>query len=274
MRAIDRSLLHAFDAVAAVALPSAVGAMLLSRAVAPLRPPRLPRGPRLRLNASIALFAGAAARFLMLPGALLAARECRRRGLGLVNVLRLHGPASTAVAFVLLDATMYLWHRANHDVGWLWRAHEVHHADDDLDATTAIRFHPAELVASVPARVAQIVLVGASPASVLAYELVMDLAAIFHHSGVGLPERFDRILRTVVVTPRMHYVHHGATLEETSSNWSIVLSAWDRLFGTYRDPDAAPPATRTIGSPGPTASAPRGLLALLLLPFARAEARA
>jgi sterol desaturase/sphingolipid hydroxylase (fatty acid hydroxylase superfamily) len=150
----------------------------------------------------------------------------------------------------------------------LARLHRVHHADLDFDVTTGIRFHPIEIVLSLLIKSVGIVALGAPAAAVLVFELLLNLGSMFNHGNVRLPERIDRVLRWLVVTPDMHRVHHSVEPEEINSNFGFFLSWWDRLFGTYRAAPRAGHDAMTIGvrntrDPGVCA----GLLPMLALPF-------
>jgi sterol desaturase/sphingolipid hydroxylase (fatty acid hydroxylase superfamily) len=58
---------------------------------------------------------------------------------------------------------------------------------------------------------------------------------------VNFPEKMDRWLRALIVSPAVHRVHHSRMQFETDSNYSIVFSFWDRLAGTFRlRPDGRP----------------------------------
>lgn len=140
----------------------------------------------------------------------------------------------TALAVLLLDYSLYAWHVLTHKVPFLWRFHVVHHIDLDLDASTALRFHFGELILSVPWRAAQIVLIGVSPLSLSVWQTALHISILFHHSNVRLPNEFERRLNRLIVTPRMHGIHHSTVHEETDSNWSSGLTIWDRLHGTLR----------------------------------------
>lgn len=137
-------------------------------------------------------------------------------------------------AIVLIDAWAYVWHVINHKVPILWRFHSVHHTDTELDATSAVRFHPGEMLLTAGARAAVLLLLGVTPVQLLVYELILEPIALFHHSNVRLPDRVERALRWVIVTPGMHIVHHSSWQPETDSNYASIFSWWDRLFGTYR----------------------------------------
>jgi sterol desaturase/sphingolipid hydroxylase (fatty acid hydroxylase superfamily) len=154
--------------------------------------------------------------------------------LGLTHRFSLSSLEGTVLVFVLFDVWMYFWHMANHRIGFLWRFHRAHHADIEMDTTTALRFHPGELVLSTFIRLPVVILLGMSFAHLVLFELVLNLSTLFHHSNLAVPERWDRMLRTVVVTPNMHRVHHSVELNETNSNFTSLLSVWDRLFRTFR----------------------------------------
>jgi sterol desaturase/sphingolipid hydroxylase (fatty acid hydroxylase superfamily) len=201
----------------------------------PLRPRTDVR--RLRTNLAVGTAAALTVRLAVAPAMTWAAGA----RFGLLH--RLPWPLRPLLGFLLLDWTMYLWHRANHRVPALWRFHRAHHSDRELDTSTALRFHAGELVLSVPFRMAQVAAIGVSPAVAVGYEAFMQAAALFHHSNLGLPERTDTSLNAVVVTPRMHGVHHSIRPEEQHSNWSVLFSFWDRLHGTlsqrpFRQPEA------------------------------------
>jgi sterol desaturase/sphingolipid hydroxylase (fatty acid hydroxylase superfamily) len=137
-------------------------------------------------------------------------------------------------AFLLLDLWMYGWHRLNHRVPFLWRFHRVHHSDRQMDVTTASRFHFGEIVMSCCFRAPVIAIVGVELWELAAYEVTMFFVAQFHHANVGLPFYIERFLRSLIVTPVMHKLHHSRWQPETDSNFAAVFSIWDRLFRTFR----------------------------------------
>ena len=142
---------------------------------------------------------------------------------------------------VILDGLLYWWHRANHQIPVLWRFHEVHHLDRFLDSSTALRFHFGEVALSAAARAAIVVLLDFPLVSILVFETLIAVAAIFHHSNLRLPPALEAALARVIVTPSIHWVHHHRVRPDTDSNYATVLSFWDRLFGsrspTRRRPD-------------------------------------
>jgi sterol desaturase/sphingolipid hydroxylase (fatty acid hydroxylase superfamily) len=142
---------------------------------------------------------------------------------------------------LVLDLWIYWWHRANHEVPFLWRFHAVHHLDETLDATTALRFHFGEVALSAVVRAVVVFLVAMPLSSVVVFEILIAVVTIFHHSNLKLPRRLERALSFLVVTPSIHWIHHHAERADTDSSYATVLSVWDRLFGsrsrTMRTPD-------------------------------------
>jgi len=177
------------------------------------------------------------------------------------------GAIQLAVSFLLMDLTFYWWHVANHRIPVLWRLHNVHHIDPELDVSTAFRFHFGEVALSAAFRVAQISAIGLSPPVFAAYELLFQANTLFHHSNVRMPIRLERLLNLVLVTPRMHGIHHSQIRDETNSNYSVVFSWWDRLHRTATLD--VPQAAIVIGVPAYTAPEDNRLSNVLLLPFRR-----
>ena len=153
---------------------------------------------------------------------------------GLVQHLPLPAPLRVVLGVAAMDYAYYWWHVATHRVPFLWRFHRVHHIDPDMDMTTALRFHAADMVVSLPFRIAQVVLSGADPRVLMAHRRFFDASVLFHHSNLRLPERWDDRLSLLLTTPRMHGVHHSKVPEEMDSNWTSGISLWDRLHGTLR----------------------------------------
>ena len=154
--------------------------------------------------------------------------------LGLLNILDLPPAIETGIALLLFDGWMYLWHRANHEIPFLWRFHRMHHSDREIDVTSATRFHIGELILSSVLRLGVIPLLGIELWQLVLYEVMLLPVIQFHHSNVNLPERWDRLLRAIIVSPNMHRVHHSRIQLETDSNYSSVFSFWDRLACTFR----------------------------------------
>ncbi len=172
------------------------------------------------------------------------------------------GSPGVALDLLLLDALIYWWHRANHEWRFLWRFHGVHHLDRFLDTTTALRFHFGEVLLSALARAGVILLIGFPLSSILAFEAVVLIAAIFHHSDLALPPRLEAWLSRLVITPSIHWVHHHRRRVDTDSNYGTIFSFWDRLFATSSPTRRS--STMAIGVEG---EEELDFLALLLRPF-------
>lgn len=192
-------------------------------------------------------------------------RLVEQRRWGLLGRLPLPVWAKHAVALVLMDYTFYVWHIAMHRVPLLWRFHAVHHVDLDLDTSTALRFHFGELALSVPWRAAQVACIGLDPNAFGLWQVWFALCVMFHHSNLRLPIAFERILNRVLVTPRMHGVHHSNHPEETNTNWSSGLTLWDWLHGTLRLDIRQ--AEIEIGVPAYRAASSVALPRLMQMPF-------
>ena len=190
------------------------------------------RWKRILINVGVSLPSFALLRFLFLPLMVWLAFKNQTLEWGLNYFYELPVWLEGLVAFLLLDYGNYLWHFLNHRFPILWRFHLVHHTDLDLDISTAFRFHFGELIGSVFFRGAIILLSGASPALVLVYEIVFEAATQFHHSNWRLALGFENLLNKIIVTPRMHGIHHSVVRGETDSNYSVIFSFWDRIHRT------------------------------------------
>ncbi|TNF69945.1 MAG: sterol desaturase family protein [Gammaproteobacteria bacterium] len=141
---------------------------------------------------------------------------------------------SVILSIIFLDFVIYLQHVIFHALPILWRFHRVHHIDQDIDVTTGLRFHPGEIILSLLIKFAAIIFIGAPAVSVLLFEVILNATSMFNHSNIHLNRLFDKLLRSFIVTPDMHRIHHSVITKETNSNYGFNLSIWDRLFGTYR----------------------------------------
>ena len=170
--------------------------------------------------------------------------------IGALNIWALPFWAEVLVSFVLLDFAMWLQHLLTHKVPVLWRLHKVHHADPDMDVSTAIRFHPGEIVFSVLWKAGWVVLFGVSAPIIITFELWLAANAIFNHGNVELPRGVDRFMRRFLVTPDMHLVHHSVLVPEQQSNYGFAMTLWDRLFGTYAAESSQSRDQQVIGLAG------------------------
>ena len=255
--------------VAAVAAVCAVCGLLLFLAERrwPLRRPVAALLARLGVNLLTAGLALAAAGWLVRPVVQRLLGAAADRPFGLLGWLALPAWAEASLGFLLLDLSFYWWHRLNHRVPVLWRFHNVHHLDPDLDVTTALRFHFGEIALSAGFRVAQLTALGVTAPVYWTYELCFQLGTLFHHSNLRLPVRLERGLARLLVTPRMHGIHHSQVEAEASSNYGVLLPWWDRLHRTLRL--NVPQRLITIGVPAYGTPADNRLGALLAHPFRR-----
>ncbi len=200
-----------------------------------LRNGRLKRWPT---NWAIILLDSALVRLIFPIGGVGLALLAEERGWGAFGLLGWSGVFAGVITFLVLDLAVWAQHVASHKVPFFWRIHRVHHADSEVDATTALRFHPIEILLSFLWKGLIIIALGGPVEAVLIFEIVLNASAVFSHANFRIPERLDRLLRLVIVTPDMHRIHHSVLRRETDSNYGFYLSVWDRLFGTYvEDPE-------------------------------------
>ena len=226
--------------------------------------PKLKRELR---NLSVAAVGAGALLLVERPAILPLAQFVDGHGWGLLKQLRLPWWLEVLAAVVMLDYTLYVWHYLTHKVPFLWRFHVAHHVDLDLDASTALRFHFGELALSVPWRAAQVSVIGVSPIAYLTWQTFVFLSIMFHHSNVKLPIGFETWLNCLIVTPRMHGIHHSIVERETNSNWSSGLTIWDWLHGTLHL--NVPQDEITIGVPAYREAKEVVLPKVLALPFVK-----
>jgi len=246
-----------------------VGALFVVERLRPLRSRKDPAPTRVGRNLTIGLLAAATTAASEIPIIAPVQRLAERRRLGLLRQCPLPRALRVVLGFLLLDYTLYIWHWLNHRTPALWRFHAVHHIDLDLDSSTGIRFHFGELALAAGFRAAQIVLLGVDDETLRAWQQCLLLSVIFHHSNFELPIEVERRLQSVIVTPRMHGIHHSTRVEETNTNFSSLLSWWDRLHRSPRV-DVPQPAI-TIGVAGFLDPADVTLERSLALPFGDAR---
>jgi sterol desaturase/sphingolipid hydroxylase (fatty acid hydroxylase superfamily) len=250
-----------------IALGLVVAALFVVERSLPLRSSTRPLVGRLLVNVAISALAFAAAMLMVRPAALSTLAWASERPFGLIHLTPMPVALQFIFAFLLMDLAFYWWHVANHRIPFLWRFHNVHHIDPDLDVSTAFRFHAGEVALSTAFRVVQVSAIGLSAWMFAVYEIVFQLNTLFHHSNVRLPIRVERLLNVVIVTPRMHGIHHSQVRDETNSNYSVVFSWWDRLHRTLGL--NIPQSAIQIGVPGYTEPADNSLTNTFLMPFRR-----
>lgn len=173
--------------------------------------------------------------WLVLPTSLAAfALVVGQHGWGVLKAFDISYWPSLLISLVLLDLIIYGQHIVFHKIPVLWRLHRVHHADTEFDVTTALRFHPFEILLSMAIKFAAVAAIGTPPEAVILFETILNASAMFNHGNIKLPKWLDARLRYILVTPDMHRVHHSVIPRETNSNYGFSISLWDRMFGTYR----------------------------------------
>ena len=259
------------------------GVFLVMAALEVMLPKReltMPKGRRWLTNLSIvgidSLFVRLMANLPQIVGvavvpiaAVAAAIWAEQAGWGLLNQITLPGWLEVVIALLVLDFAIWLQHLLSHKIPLLWRLHQVHHADRDIDVTTAIRFHPVEIALSMLYKIVWVLVLGPAALAVVLFEVILNGCAMFNHANVALPGWLDRALRLVLVTPDMHRVHHSIERREHDSNYGFNLSIWDRLFATYIAQPEKGHLGMTIGLKPYQTEEPAKLSWSLLVPFWR-----
>lgn len=199
--------------------------------------------------------------------AYLTAMTATEQSIGLLNQFTTPVWFNSVITLLFLDFAIYAQHILAHKWPLLWRLHQVHHTDIDMDATTAVRFHPLEILLSMLYKIACILLIGANPVAVVAFEIILNATATFNHSNVYIPAALEKKLRYLLITPDLHRIHHSVIPKETDSNYGFSLSCWDRLCKTYTATPQSPQTDMAIGLAGFRQSQELSFFRLLLLPF-------
>ena len=255
-------------AVRILAFATVLAIMVTWEFLAPRRPRTLARLRRWPANLSIVVLNTFIVRLTFPAAALGMALTAEAQGWGLLHQIGMPAWFALLAGIALLDLVIYLQHLLFHAVPVLWRLHRMHHADLDLDVTTGARFHPLEIVLSLLIKFATIAALGIPPAAVVLFEVLLNATSMFNHSNVRIAPALEPALRSLLVTPDMHRVHHSVERDETNSNFGFNLSLWDRLFGTYRAQPRAGHQAMTIGIPDFRDTAEcSSLVSMLAIPF-------
>jgi sterol desaturase/sphingolipid hydroxylase (fatty acid hydroxylase superfamily) len=230
-----------------------------------LRQAKYSKAKRFVINAGISAIALATGAYIVAPLAIGLVARASSKSFGLLQIIPLPFVVELVLGLLLLDLTFYYWHRANHAFPFFWRFHNVHHVDPDLDVSTSFRFHFGEVLFSLGFKVLQIYVLGISLPTYLIYELAFQCATLFHHSNVRLPIKIERTLNNIIVTPRMHGIHHSIVKDETNSNYSVIFRWWDLMHGTLRL--NVKQSDVVIGVPAYLNPQDNRFLNLLILPF-------
>ncbi len=268
----EELLLHHEAEMRLLCFGGILGLMMWWEHNARLRPTSQPRIRRWVENLGMGVVDTLVLRLLLPVLAVGVALVSAEQGWGLLHYLAWPYAVELAWSLLILDLAIYLQHVAMHKVPLLWRLHRVHHSDLDLDTTTALRFHPLEIVLSMLFKMLLVVTFGIPAAAVIAFEVILNATALFNHGNVSLPAPLERLIRLFVVTPDMHRVHHSWYREETDSNFGFNLTLWDRLFHTYRAQPRDGHLGMTIGLHTLRERRWLSLHWLLLQPFLEADA--
>jgi sterol desaturase/sphingolipid hydroxylase (fatty acid hydroxylase superfamily) len=244
---------------------SLVVVLFVLERVRPLRHRTRSPWRRIAVNVVITALAFGTGFLVVRTGTVNTAEWASASNFGLLNLLPIPAWLHFVLGFLLMDLTFYYWHRINHEIPVLWRFHNVHHVDPDLDVSTSFRFHFGEVLYSVVFRVLQVGLLGVSLITLAVFELVFQCATAFHHSNFRIPVRIERWINRVFVTPRMHGIHHSDVRNETNSNYSVIFRWWDALHRTLRL--GIPQAAVRIGVPAYRDFEDNRVTSLLAAPF-------
>jgi sterol desaturase/sphingolipid hydroxylase (fatty acid hydroxylase superfamily) len=254
-----------FETLAGGVLAAVYVTLLIVETQFPLREAKRPKPERFLTNVGLSGLALGTGVYIVAPVALALATRSAETSFGLFNALSLPPTLKFILGFLAMDLTFYYWHRANHVFPIFWRFHNVHHVDQDLDVSTSLRFHFGEVLYSTGFRALQVSLLGISVFTYLVYEVSFQCATLFHHSNVRLPIKLERAINKIIVTPRMHGIHHSIVKDDTNSNYSVIFRWWDVLHGTLRL--NIKQADVVIGVPAYMDTQDNKLLNLLILPF-------
>ncbi|MGB0507862.1 MAG: sterol desaturase family protein [Pikeienuella sp.] len=243
--------------------------MAMWEAYRPRRVRAQPRSMRWVANLGLVVVDTVVVRLLFPAAAVGAAWDAVAAGWGLFNNLNWPVWLEILLTVVILDFAIWLQHVATHHIPFLWRFHMVHHADRDMDATTGLRFHPVEIIFSMTLKILLVYLLGAAALAIIIFEVLLNAAAMITHANLKVPEKLDRLLRHVVVTPDMHRSHHSVIRSEHDTNFGFFLSVWDRWFGLYTDTPKGGHSGVELGLPPWRDERPARLLWALTAPFRR-----
>ena len=226
--------------------------------------PRLLRWP---INIGLAAFNMLLMRLLVGGIAYQSAVNAANQSWGLLHQFSLPSGWQIIITLLVLDLAIYFQHVISHKWKLLWNLHKIHHTDLEIDASTAIRFHPLEIFISMAYKVVCIYLLGADPWTVIAFEVILNATATFNHSNVNIPLGIDKYLRWLLITPDVHRIHHSMVQSETDSNYGFSISLWDRIFKTYVAEPEKTQLTLDIGLPKYRRVSDIGIVQLLFMPF-------
>ncbi|WP_019615393.1 sterol desaturase family protein [Psychromonas ossibalaenae] len=219
------------------------------------------------VNLSLAFLAGLFLNILVPLLAVGVALSAAEHSIGLFNIIDIPYAAAVVFALLMLDLLIYGQHVLMHKIPLLWSVHRMHHTEIGLDVSSAVRFHPIEIIISMLIKMLFVVIFGIPAGAVIIFEVLLNALALFNHSNLKLPKAVDKHLRKFIVTPEVHWIHHSDIAQETNSNYGFNLILWDKLFSTYRDKPAVDYPLMRQGLSEFGVEKPLSLYQLLMLPF-------
>ncbi|MBT5073599.1 MAG: sterol desaturase family protein [Kordiimonadaceae bacterium] len=235
--------------------------------IAPLAVRRIGRPRQWLTNISIIIIDTAILRLLFPLLAVGVAAYADENSIGLFNMVPFDNGSAILLSLLLLDLLIYGQHVLVHKVPLLWRLHRMHHTELGLDVTSANRFHPIEIIISMLIKMLFVLIMGVPVAAVILFEILLNGLALFNHSNIKLPAPLEKILRTVIITPEIHWIHHSEIVKETNSNYGFNLCVWDKLFGTYIDKPTLSYDQMQQGLSEFGLEKPLGIFELIISPF-------
>jgi sterol desaturase/sphingolipid hydroxylase (fatty acid hydroxylase superfamily) len=255
-------------------LLATVGGVLVWETWLPRRALAVPVGARWFNQVALMALGSLAVRLSAPVAAISLAVFAQAEGWGLLNLAALPPWLSLMLGLIAIDLSMYLQHRLVHAVPLLWRFHQIHHCDLDVDCGTALRHHPVETIVTQAFDLALIAAVGVPPLAVLFGFTLGGVASVFNHANIAVSPATDRVLRWLVVTPDMHRIHHSVDVGESNRNFANLLPWWDHLFSTYQREPLLDQTQMLVGLADARAERDFSLWSLLALPFRRHRADA
>lgn len=263
----EETLLNFTDQVMLLTVFGGVAVVMAIESLQPLRP--VGEAPHWRWLNNLALTVVDYAVLLGLTPllSLMLAPLLGAESVGLLERLQLPFWAAFLLVLLSLQLVSYWLHRAMHSVPMLWRIHAVHHCDTEVDATTAFRHHPIEVLLGALVSIPVILLLLPDPLILLIYNILHATVAVIHHGNISFGPRITRTLGLLVVTPDFHRLHHAAERRFTDSNYASILPLFDHVFRTATSLPAEQQKSMRLGLDYLREVSNARLIQMLLIPF-------
>lgn len=235
--------------------------------ISPLAKRRAARLSQWLTNISITVINTIIMRLILPIFAVGASKYATENNIGLFNMVEFGFWPTFILSLLLLDALIYGQHVMMHKIPLLWRLHRMHHTELGLDVTSAVRFHPIEIIFSMLIKMTFVLVMGIPVVAIIFFEITLNGLALFNHSNIKLPRAIERFLRKLFITPEIHWIHHSEIVNETNSNYGFNLVIWDKIFGTYLDKPTLTYAELRQGLKEFGFQKPLSLFELIISPF-------